>query len=122
MGGAVKHYKDDYNQSLKALVYHYNTTTKTWDSCWSEIQVIDGTDNAKITFKFDSYSPIYIAITNASKTTSGEKLNTIAYTDTPQQEAATAPKTGENANGWLFVLGVAVVGAAVVSRKRIIAK
>lgn len=99
----------------KAYVSHYNTTSKKWESCWSDIK--DG----RITFKFDSYSPIYVAITSVATTNAGEAVNGIAYTATPTQNVATAPKTEDHMAGLLMLMGMAVVVAGVVTRRKMVA-
>ncbi len=107
-------------QGLKpvAMVFHYNETTKKWEGpVWSEIKM-DG-DDAFVTFKFDSYSPIIIAITDAAAV-DGQTISPMAYSANPVQTVAASPKTGDATAAWLVLFGVAVVAVAV-SRKKLFA-
>lgn len=110
----------DLGYDLKAFVSHYNVSTKQWESCWSEITPVEGTGNARITFKFDSYSPIFVAITDAAKDASGNAITGMAYTSAPVQDVAKSPKTGDYTVMMLAVL-VAAAGVAFASRKRFFA-
>jgi hypothetical protein len=90
-------------------------------------------ENGCITIKFDSYSPILVAITDAKKDTltddSKAKVSVATTTYTPTQttveqaaaaKAAKAPKTDEGRMGYVFLV-LAVISAAglIVTRKKV---
>lgn len=116
----MQNVKRDEGYDLKAFVSHYNVSTKKWESCWSEISPVEGTANARITFKFDSYSPVLVVITDAAKDVNGNAITGMAYTSAPVQDVAKSPKTGDYTVMMLAVL-VAAAGVAFASRKRFFA-
>lgn len=103
----------------KALVSHYNETTKEWETCWSDIKM--NGNNGLITFKFDSYSPILVAVTDATTDNAGKTIDAIAYTDNPTQVKATSPNTADQTATLFVLFGAVVVAVAAVSRKRFFA-
>ncbi len=116
LGYAAKEMEKQGNK-LVAYVSHYNETKKEWEHCWSEVKM-DGS-NGLVTFKFDTYSPILIQITNAA-TEDDEAVSAISYNENPVQTVATAPKTEDATAAWLVLFGAAVVAVAV-SRKKLFA-
>ena len=119
------------------LVYasHYNTETGEWE-VMDSFAVID--ENGNVTFEFDSYSPILLTITNvASDDVAGnENFPILTTTYTPAQvltpekpaaaaqsttatQSATAPKTGDNNPGYIFlIMSVAAACGLILLRKK----
>ncbi len=98
-----------------AMVFHYNETSKQWEGpVWSDI-----TEDGALTFKFDSYSPIMVVITDVSAV-DGQAVAPMAYSANPTQTVAASPKTGDATAAWLVLFGAAVVAVAV-SRKKLFA-
>lgn len=117
--GKVAKEMSDMGLAPKALVSHYNESTKQWETCWSDVKV--NGDNGLITFKFDSYSPILVAVTDAATDNAGKPIDAIAYKDNPTQVKATSPNTADQTATLFVLFGAVVVAVAAVSRKRFFA-
>ena len=84
-------------KGMLAVVSHYNASTKKWEQM-DKLAEID--DQCRVTFNFNSYSPILISVTNvkASDLKENSGFGIQKATMTPQQVAsgaAKAPKMGE---------------------------
>lgn len=102
---------------LYAYVSHYNVEKKTWEAQWSKV-----TDDFNITFKFDSYSPILVVLTNASKSADGSvelAKTATAYNAKPVQTEAKSPKT---ADSMMLVLVIAAGCALALGTKKVVAR
>ena len=102
---------------LYAYVSHYNVEKKTWESQWSKV-----TDDFNITFKFDSYSPILVVLTDASKSADGSvelAKTATAYNAKPVQTEAKSPKT---ADAMMLVLVIAAGCALALGTKKVVAR
>ena len=100
-----------------AYVSHYNVEKKTWESQWSKV-----TDDFNITFKFDSYSPILVVLTTATKSADGSvelAKTATAYNDKPVQTEAKSPKT---ADAMMLVLVIAAGCALALGTKKVVAR
>ena len=100
-----------------AYVSHYNVEKKTWESQWSKV-----TDDFNITFKFDSYSPILVVLTDASKSADGSvelAKTATAYNANPVQTEAKSPKT---ADAMMLVLVIAAGCALALGTKKVVAR
>ena len=100
-----------------AYVSHYNVEKKTWESQWSKV-----TDDFNITFKFDSYSPILVVLTDASKSADGSvelAKTATAYNAKPVQTEAKSPKT---ADAMMLVLVIAAGCALALGTKKVVAR
>ncbi len=102
---------------LYAYVSHYNVEKKTWESQWSKVS-----DDFNITFKFDSYSPILVVLTDASKSADGSvelAKTATAYNANPVQKEAKSPKT---ADSMMMVLVIAAGCALALGTKKVVAR
>lgn len=100
-----------------AYVSHYNVEKKTWESQWSKV-----TDDFNITFKFDSYSPILVVLTDATKSADGSvelAKTATAYNAKPVQTEAKSPKT---ADSMMLVLVIAAGCALALGTKKVVAR
>lgn len=100
-----------------AYVSHYNVEKKTWEVQWSKVS-----DDFNITFKFDSYSPILVVLTTATKTADGSvelAKTATAYNAKPVQTEAKSPKT---ADAMMLVLVIAAGCALVLGTKKVVAR
>lgn len=100
-----------------AYVSHYNVEKKTWESQWSKV-----TDDFNITFKFDSYSPILVVLTDATKSADGSvelAKTATAYNANPVQTEAKSPKT---ADSMMLVLVIAAGCALALGTKKVVAR
>ncbi|MCR5355041.1 MAG: hypothetical protein K6E43_05595 [Lachnospiraceae bacterium] len=100
-----------------AYVSHYNVEKKTWEAQWSKV-----TDDFNITFKFDSYSPILVVLTNVSKSADGSvelAKTATAYNAKPVQTEAKSPKT---ADAMMLVLVIAAGCAFALGTKKVVAR
>ena len=102
---------------LYAYVSHYNVEKKTWESQWSKVS-----DDFNITFKFDSYSPILVVLTTATKSADGSvelAKTATAYNAKPVQTEAKSPKT---ADAMMLVLVIAAGCALALGTKKVVAR
>lgn len=102
---------------LYAYVSHYNVEKKTWEVQWSKV-----TDDFNITFKFDSYSPVLVVLTTATKTADGSvelAKTATAYNAKPVQTEAKSPKT---ADAMMLVLVIAAGCALALGTKKVVAR
>ena len=102
----------DYKGYL-AIVYHYNGST--WEK-YGKYAKID--DNGAITFSFDSYSPIYVAITNlTADDVAATSIQSANYSPTQTLSSSTSPSTYDVLWMLLAFAALAGVGAYAVRRK-----
>ncbi len=102
----------DYAGNL-ALVYHYNGTD--WERM-SSYALVDA--DGQIAISFDSYSPIYVGITNLTldDVLDGASISVLTTSSSSSTEE-TAPQTGNSMGLIIVLIGVCALGGAAVTRK-----
>ena len=108
-------WKEYYQTDIYAYVSHLNAAGE-WETCFSKV-----TDDYKLTFKFDSYSPVVIVLTDGTQKTDGTQLADIAlaYNDNPVQQVAKSPKTADN---MMFVIVLAAGCALALGTKKVVTR